>query len=89
MLTPAQRAQQARAAVLASWANTPDPTARTAPGRAAFLSRFERAVDPEGQLPERERARRAEHARRSYFARLALRSSRARAARKGAADATP
>jgi hypothetical protein len=89
-MTPAQRATQARAAAHAQWARTDDRTARTAPGRAAFLDRFDRQVDPEGRLDPAERARRAEHARKAYFTGLALRSSRARAARKqGAADAAP
>ena len=50
----------------------------TAQARAAFLHRFEREVDPDGTLPEEERQRRAEHARKAYFARLALASARAR-----------
>jgi hypothetical protein len=54
----------------------------TAPARAAFLDRFEREVDPDGLLPAAERARRAEHARKAYFTRLALKSAKARAARK-------
>ena len=45
----------------------------TQTARQTFLSRFEKQVDPEGTLPPEERARRAEHARKSYFARLALR----------------
>jgi hypothetical protein len=61
-----------------SWANTENPTARTAPGRRAFLERFEREVDPDGVLPAAERARRAEHARKAYFTALALRSAKAR-----------
>jgi hypothetical protein len=60
----------------------PDRTARTAKARDAFMSRFEREVDPEGVLDPIERARRAEHARKAYFLRLALASSRARAAAK-------
>ena len=48
-------------------------------------SYFEREVDPEGVLEPAERARRAEHAKRAYFLRLALKSAKARAARKGAA----
>ena len=36
------------------------------------------AVDPEGVLPEAERIRRAEHARKAYFTRLALKSAQAR-----------
>jgi hypothetical protein len=51
----------------------------TRAGREAFLSRFEREVDPEGKLPPAERVRRAEHAKKAYMARLALRSARARA----------
>lgn len=62
-----------------SWSRTADRTARTAPGRRAFLERFEREVDPEGTLPEAERIRRAEHAKKAYFQRLALKSAQARA----------
>jgi hypothetical protein len=69
----------------ASWANTEDPSARTAPGRAAFLARFEDEVDPDRVLPEAERLRRAESARKAYFARLALKSAKVRRQRKGAA----
>jgi hypothetical protein len=47
-----------------------DPTGRTAPARAAFLARFEAEVDPDLQLSEEERTRRALIARRLYFARL-------------------
>ncbi len=61
-----------------SWAQTPDRTARTAPARRALMARFERQVDPDGTLPPAERAIRAEHARKAYFARLALKSARAR-----------
>ncbi len=81
-LTPEQRALRARAAAYASWAATSDPSARGRPGQAALRSRFEREVDPDGVLPSAERARRAEAARKAFFARLALASSKARAARK-------
>lgn len=47
-----------------------------------WLKKFEREVDPEGQLPPEERRRRAIAARKSYMAVLALRSAKAR--RKGA-----
>jgi hypothetical protein len=60
-----------------------DPRETTAKARRAFLSRFEREVDPDGVLPVAERLRRAESARRAYFARLALRSVRARAKSRG------
>ena len=59
-------------------AKVADPTAHTAPARKAFLDRFEREVDPDGILSPAERARRAEHARKAYFGRLALASAKAR-----------
>lgn len=60
-----------------------DPRETTAPARAAFLRRFEHEVDPDFVLPEAERLRRAESARKAHFARLALASARARR-KKGA-----
>ncbi|WP_369134229.1 hypothetical protein [Modestobacter sp. I12A-02662] len=74
----ADRSLIARLAAHESWANTADPSARTAPARRAMLDRFERQVDPDGVLSPVERARRAGHARKAYFARLALRSAKAR-----------
>ena len=56
-----------------------DVRVTSAPGRAAFLARFEREVDPDGVLPAAERERRAQAARNAYFARLAMRSSVRRA----------
>jgi len=56
----------------------PDPQAHTAAARKSFLSRFEREVDPDGLLEPQERARRAEHAKKAYFLKLALRSSESR-----------
>lgn len=76
--TPSERALQSRMAAHVSWANTPDPSARTAPGRAAALERFERQVDPDGTLPQHERQRRADHAKKAYFTKLALASAKAR-----------
>lgn len=55
-----------------------DSRATTANGRAAFLDRFEREVDPDGVLDPKERARRAHHAKRAYFLTLALASVKAR-----------
>jgi hypothetical protein len=77
-LTPAQRTLRAKAAADASWANTTDRSARTEPARRAALARFEQQVDPNRELPEDERLRRAASARRSYFRFLALRSARKR-----------
>jgi len=64
---------------------THDSRATTTKARAAFLERFEREVDPDCSLPADERTRRAEHARRAHFARLALQSAEARAERKSSA----
>jgi hypothetical protein len=60
-----------------------DPRETTAAARRTFLSRFELEVDPDSKLPTVERLRRAESARKAYFARLAFKSVQARrAARK-------
>ncbi|MHB9858585.1 hypothetical protein [Streptomyces sp. YIM S03343] len=83
-LNAGQRRIRARIAADTLWSKTEDPSAHTAPARAAFLDRFERQVDPDGTLAPEERARRAEHARKAYFSRLALASSRARAAKAAA-----
>ncbi len=77
----------ARLAAHESWARTADPTARTAPARRALLDRFEREVDPDGVLSPTERARRAGHARKAYFIRLALQSAKARRKASGGSDA--
>ena len=74
----ADRSLIARLVAHESWANTADPSARTAPARRALLDRFERQVDPDGVPSPAERARRAGHARKAYFPRLALRSAQAR-----------
>jgi hypothetical protein len=54
-MTPEQRRRRARIAAHASWAKTADRTARTSSGTKAFLARFERQVDPDGQLPQETR----------------------------------
>ena len=77
MPTPSQRSMSARLAAYEKHART-DGREATAAARAAFLSRFERDVDPQGILPPAERARRAEHAKKAYFLKLALKSSKAR-----------
>jgi hypothetical protein len=66
---------------------THDSRETTAPARSAFLARFEDEVDPDHTLPDAERQRRAEHARKAYFARLALRSARTRSRKKLAVSA--
>jgi len=67
-----------RIAAETSWSRTADRRARTRPARQAFLSRFEREVDPDGKLPPAERRRRAQHALRAHMLRLAKRSVSAR-----------
>lgn len=46
--------------------------------RKTFLERFERQVDPDGELDPAERARRAAHAKAAYFGRLGVLSGKAR-----------
>jgi hypothetical protein len=54
----------------------------TANARAKFDQRFLDEVDPDRALPEPERVRRADHARKAYFAKLAYMSAKVRGARK-------
>lgn len=84
-LSPSERALRSRIAAHRSWALTADPSARTAPARAASMARFEREVDPDGTLAPADRARRAESAKKAYFASLALKSAVARRRMKEAA----
>ena len=56
----------------------------TSPARAAFLSTFEKQVDPDGVLSPEERRRRATHARKAHMVCLARLSV---LARRGASDA--
>ena len=72
-----------KAGVLKSWANTEDRQRRTKPGRDAFLERFEREVDPEGVLPEKQRLDRAKLLRRAHMLQLSRRSAQVRRVRKG------
>lgn len=81
--SPTDRRISAQIAAHAKWA-TCDPVAGTAAARAAFDQRFVDEVDPERALDPVERARRAGHARKAYFARLALASAQARRARRTA-----
>ncbi|SBS77347.1 conserved hypothetical protein [uncultured Mycobacterium sp.] len=84
-LTPAEKSLRGQIAAHESWSRTTDRSARTANARRAMLDKFEREVDPEGVLAPAERSRRAAHARKAYFARLALRSAQARRRRRGGA----
>ncbi len=85
-ITPVSTAaQRGRIGAHVSWSRTIDRAARTEPGRKGFLAKFEEEVDPDGVLPEDERARLAEHARKAYMQKLALIS----AARRRKASARP
>jgi hypothetical protein len=76
-LTPEARTLSARIAAHTRWSRE-DPAANAARGQAGLLARFVREVDPDGLLPEAERQRRAQAARRAHMCRLALASGKAR-----------
>lgn len=76
-LTPAQRSQRARLAAHVLHSRY-DSKALTQPAREAMERRFLDEVDPDRTLPEPERQRRAGHARKAYFTRLAMKSAAAR-----------
>jgi len=63
-----------------------DSRKTTEAARKANAARFEAQVDPDGVLDPKERARRAAHAERAYMLRLAYKSAKVRAERKGATD---
>jgi hypothetical protein len=73
---PGDRTLVASIAAHESWAKTTDRTKRTAPGRAAMDAKF---LEQAGGDPVR-----AEHLRKAYYKRLALKSAQAR--RRKAAD---
>lgn len=64
-------------------ASIENPSEHTRPAREAFNRKFEDEVDPDRKLPESERRRRAEHARKAHFARLTMLSIKARRAKAG------
>ena len=80
-LTPEQMSLRGRMGAHALHARY-DSRELTATARKRFLDRFEREVDPDLELAPKERARRAEHARKAYFSKLALRSAQVRRKRK-------
>lgn len=81
-LTPAERSLRSR---LAAHRMHAAGKTNTKPARVAFDKRFEDEVDPDRVLEPDERARRAAHARSAYFAGLALKSAKARRAKRAAA----
>jgi len=69
-LTPAERRLHAQAMAHESWASTENPSARTAPARAAHEAKF---LEQAGGDPVR-----AEHLRKAHYARLSLKSAQSR-----------
>jgi hypothetical protein len=74
-MTPIERTLRAR---IGAYSLHAAGKTNTGPCRKAFMARFDREVDPEGVLPQAERHKRAEAAKKLYFARLALKSAQAR-----------
>jgi hypothetical protein len=78
-----RQAQFGRVGALESWSRTPDRTARTAPARHSGPSSIEwhlARLDAElfADATDEQKLAAAESARRAYFARLALKSAKAR-----------
>jgi hypothetical protein len=84
-LSPEQRRLRAQIAANTRWSRE-DPRVGTARARAAWYRRFLDQVDPDRTLPPAERDRRVQAALRAEMQRLALRSSKVRAARKAKAS---
>jgi hypothetical protein len=85
-LSPSERSLRARIAGHA-FAAQHDVREHMKPAQAASpgqLPYWERQVDPDGELDEVERRRRAEHARQAHMTKLALASAKARRNRKKA-----
>lgn len=64
------------------WAHCKDRQAATAPARAGLEAKFAAAVDPDGTMSPELRAKALENYRRAYYRRLALKSAKARRAKK-------
>jgi hypothetical protein len=76
-LTPEQRSLRARIAANTRWSRE-DGKPNAVRGQAGLLAKFVDQIDPDHVLPEDERLRRAEAARRAHMQRLAFLSSKAR-----------
>ena len=77
-MTAAERTLRSR---LAAHVQHAQGRTNTEPARKAFDERFLNEVDPDRVLPEKERLRRADHARRAYFTRLSMKAAQARRAK--------
>lgn len=83
-LDPGERRLQAQLAANTRWSKE-DPTENAARARRGLDAKWLREVDPNNELPEAERQRRAKSLRTAYYQRLALASAKARRAKRGAA----
>jgi hypothetical protein len=85
-MTPEQRRLRAQIAANTRWSRE-DPLPTAIRGQAGLTAKFEREIRSEfPNLPDHEVARRVESARKAHFARLALKSAKARSrSRSGAA----
>lgn len=81
-LTPEQRQIRSSLASLTRWSREPDRAAAMRPALNGFLARFEKQVDPDGELDPETRTKLAEAARKAHMRRLALASSKAKAAKR-------
>lgn len=81
-LTPEQRSLRSRMAAACLHAEGKTNTAAATRSSPASVEYWANKIDPDGALPEAVRLKRAEHARRAHMLKLALASSRARAARR-------
>lgn len=79
-MTPSELALRGRIGAYARLANSTaeDRRAFTEKARKSFMARFDDEVDPDRILPEAERYKRAEYAKKAFYARLALKSAQAR-----------
>lgn len=85
-MDPEVRSFRARLGAHISWANTPDPSSRTAKARAAANGRFEkqaRELHPTATDEHIERV--AEHLRKAHYSAMGLKSAQKRAKKKPAA----
>jgi hypothetical protein len=78
MTTPAERRLRSQIGAHKSWSRCKNRSARTLPARLALEAKFERRVDPDKILLPAERAKRAQNARKAFYAGLALKSAQAR-----------
>lgn len=82
-IPPERRSRRSAIAANVLWAGTPDRAARTAPGRRAFLDKFQAEVDAKyPDVAPEIRARMATNALKAHMQRMAYNREKARAARK-------